>query len=91
MEDSEQTNEDRIALLKKATERHVSGYKEAMTGQAIDNHLFCLYIVSKYLKIESPFLQRVRLSFYLFIFQFYFLKFIFSLDFSYCLYITTHL
>ncbi|XP_077966446.1 carnitine O-palmitoyltransferase 1, liver isoform-like [Styela clava] len=32
MEDSEQTNEDRIALLKKATERHVSGYKEAITG-----------------------------------------------------------
>ncbi|XP_077975969.1 carnitine O-palmitoyltransferase 1, liver isoform-like [Styela clava] len=27
MEDPEQTNEDRIALLKKATERLVSGYK----------------------------------------------------------------
>ncbi|XP_077976596.1 carnitine O-palmitoyltransferase 1, muscle isoform-like isoform X1 [Styela clava] len=59
MEDPEQTNEDRIALLKKATERHVSGYKEAMTGQGIDRHLFCLYVVSKYLKIESPFLQKV--------------------------------
>ncbi|XP_077965619.1 carnitine O-palmitoyltransferase 1, liver isoform-like [Styela clava] len=32
MEDLEQTNEDSIALSKKATERHVSGYKEAMTG-----------------------------------------------------------
>nr|XP_039259359.1 carnitine O-palmitoyltransferase 1, liver isoform-like isoform X2 [Styela clava] len=35
MEDSEQTNKDRIALLKKATERHVSGYKEAMTGRSL--------------------------------------------------------
>nr|XP_039259357.1 carnitine O-palmitoyltransferase 1, liver isoform-like [Styela clava] len=58
MKDPEQTNEDRFALLKKATERHVSGYKEAMTGQGIDRHLFCLYVVSKYLKIESPFLQK---------------------------------
>ncbi|XP_077966174.1 carnitine O-palmitoyltransferase 1, liver isoform-like [Styela clava] len=35
MKDPEQTNEDRIALLKKATECHVSGYKEAMTGKLL--------------------------------------------------------
>ena len=31
----------------------------AMTGQGIDRHLFCLYIISKYLKMESPFLSKV--------------------------------
>ena len=30
-----------------------------MTGQGIDRHLFCLYVISKYLKIESPFLAKV--------------------------------
>ena len=30
-----------------------------MTGQGIDRHLFCLYVMSKYLKIESPFLNKV--------------------------------
>merc|ERR1711931_374450 len=34
-------------------------YKLAMTGHGIDRHLFCLYVVSKYKKIESPFLQKV--------------------------------
>uniref|UniRef100_A0A8C1J4R2 carnitine O-palmitoyltransferase n=1 Tax=Cyprinus carpio TaxID=7962 RepID=A0A8C1J4R2_CYPCA len=31
----------------------------AMTGGGIDRHLFCLYIVSKYLGEESPFLKEV--------------------------------
>ena len=30
-----------------------------MTGKGIDRHLFCLYVMSKYLKIESPFLDKV--------------------------------
>lgn len=30
-----------------------------MTGGGIDRHLFCLYIVSKYLGEESPFLKEV--------------------------------
>lgn len=30
-----------------------------MCGQGIDRHLFCLYVVSKYLEVESPFLQEV--------------------------------
>ena len=30
-----------------------------MTGGGIDRHLFCLYVVSKYLGIESPFLKEV--------------------------------
>ncbi|KAK5620822.1 Carnitine O-palmitoyltransferase 1, liver isoform [Crenichthys baileyi] len=31
----------------------------AMTGAGIDRHLFCLYLVSKYLGVESPFLKEV--------------------------------
>ena len=46
-------------MLKAATERHQKGYKDAMTGKGIDRHLFCLYVVSKYLGLESPFLQKV--------------------------------
>ena len=34
-------------------------YRDAMTGAGIDRHLFCLYVVSKYLGIESPFLKEV--------------------------------
>ena len=52
-------NEARIALLKKAGEAHQNGYRRAMTGDGIDRHLFCLYVVSKYLGIESPFLKEV--------------------------------
>lgn len=31
-----------------------------MTGSGIDRHLLCLYIVSKYLGIDSLFLEKVR-------------------------------
>lgn len=30
-----------------------------MCGKGIDRHLFCLYVVSKYLELDSPFLQEV--------------------------------
>lgn len=30
-----------------------------MCGKGIDRHLFCLYVVSKYLEVDSPFLQKV--------------------------------
>lgn len=30
-----------------------------MCGKGIDRHLFCLYVVSKYLEVESPFLHEV--------------------------------
>ena len=51
--------QERIELLKVAAERHQTGYRDAMTGRGIDRHLFCLYVVSKYLGIESPFLKEV--------------------------------
>lgn len=35
------------------------GYQDAMCGKGIDRHLFCLYVVSKYLEVDSPFLKKV--------------------------------
>lgn len=37
-------------------------YRLAMTGAGIDRHLFCLYVVSKYLGISSPFLAKVSVD-----------------------------
>lgn len=59
MDNPEMTGADRHALLKKAADKHTMMYKLAMTGHGIDRHLFCLYVVSKYKQIESPFLQKV--------------------------------
>ncbi|XP_034050349.1 carnitine O-palmitoyltransferase 1, liver isoform-like isoform X2 [Thalassophryne amazonica] len=42
-----------------ASEKHQHLYRMAMTGAGIDRHLFCLYVVSKYLGVESPFLKEV--------------------------------
>ncbi|XP_052016319.1 carnitine O-palmitoyltransferase 1, muscle isoform [Apodemus sylvaticus] len=46
-------------LFRKASEKHQNMYRLAMTGAGIDRHLFCLYIVSKYLGVSSPFLAEV--------------------------------
>lgn len=51
--------EERLKLLKQAAEKHQSMYRLAMTGQGIDRHLFCLYVVSRYLGEDSPFLREV--------------------------------
>lgn len=37
-------------------------YRLAMTGAGIDRHLFCLYVVSKVMGIDSPFLKQVSAS-----------------------------
>jgi len=50
---------DRIQLLRAACQQHQIGYQDAMCGKGIDRHLFCLYVVSKYLKVDSPFLKEV--------------------------------
>ncbi|XP_057691806.1 carnitine O-palmitoyltransferase 1, liver isoform isoform X1 [Corythoichthys intestinalis] len=55
----ERTREERLALLKVAAEKHQNMYRLAMTGMGIDRHLFCLYVVSKYLGEDSPFLKEV--------------------------------
>ncbi|XP_047210496.1 carnitine O-palmitoyltransferase 1, muscle isoform isoform X3 [Girardinichthys multiradiatus] len=59
MEDPRSTNAHRLALFQRAAEKHQNMYRLAMTGSGIDRHLFCLYIVSKYLGVESPFLKKV--------------------------------
>ncbi|XP_043824790.1 carnitine O-palmitoyltransferase 1, muscle isoform isoform X2 [Dromiciops gliroides] len=46
-------------LFRKAAEKHQNMYRLAMTGAGIDRHLFCLYVVSKYLGLHSPFLAQV--------------------------------
>lgn len=45
--------------MKKAAEVHQVNCRNAMTGKGIDRHLFCLYVVSKYLEVDSPFLSEV--------------------------------
>uniref|UniRef100_A0A672JUI8 Carnitine O-palmitoyltransferase 1, liver isoform-like n=1 Tax=Salarias fasciatus TaxID=181472 RepID=A0A672JUI8_SALFA len=46
-------------LFRAASEKHQQLYRLAMTGAGIDRHLFCLYVVSKYLGVESSFLKEV--------------------------------
>ncbi|KAG7522153.1 carnitine O-palmitoyltransferase 1, liver isoform-like isoform X1 [Solea senegalensis] len=55
----DETREERLKLLKLAAEKHQNMYRLAMTGKGIDRHLFCLYVVSKYLGEDSPFLKEV--------------------------------
>uniref|UniRef100_A0ABI8ASI2 Carnitine palmitoyltransferase 1A n=1 Tax=Felis catus TaxID=9685 RepID=A0ABI8ASI2_FELCA len=59
MVDPTQTVEQRLKLFKVASEKHQHLYRLAMTGSGIDRHLFCLYVVSKYLAVDSPFLKEV--------------------------------
>ncbi|KAG9481506.1 hypothetical protein GDO78_010632 [Eleutherodactylus coqui] len=59
MMDPSKTNEDRLKLFRAAAEKHQLLYRNAMTGAGIDRHLFCLYVVSKYLGVDSPFLKEV--------------------------------
>uniref|UniRef100_A0A2H1W6J1 carnitine O-palmitoyltransferase n=1 Tax=Spodoptera frugiperda TaxID=7108 RepID=A0A2H1W6J1_SPOFR len=59
MENPNATIQERMDLFVKASHRHQLGYQDAMAGRGIDRHLFCLYVVSKYLELESPFLQEV--------------------------------
>ncbi|OAF70318.1 hypothetical protein A3Q56_01973 [Intoshia linei] len=49
-------------LFKKATDNHQRMYQDCMTGKGIDRHLFCLYVMSRYLKMDSPFLNEALLQ-----------------------------
>ncbi|KAK7891731.1 hypothetical protein WMY93_023694 [Mugilogobius chulae] len=55
----DETREERLKLLKVAADKHQKMYQLAMTGKGIDRHLFCLYVVSKYLGEDSAFLKEV--------------------------------
>ncbi|XP_056631727.1 carnitine O-palmitoyltransferase 1, muscle isoform [Diorhabda sublineata] len=59
MENQNSNAEERVRLLKAACNSHQTGYQDAMCGKGIDRHLFCLYVVSKYLEVDSPFLKEV--------------------------------
>ncbi|XP_032784458.2 carnitine O-palmitoyltransferase 1, liver isoform isoform X2 [Daphnia magna] len=59
MIDESISKEERIRLLRLACVQHQRGYQDAMCGKGIDRHLFCLYVVSKYLEVDSPFLKEV--------------------------------
>lgn len=59
MDDRNISNQGRIKMLRHACEKHQQGIQDAMCGKGIDRHLFCLYVVSKYLEIDSPFLKEV--------------------------------
>uniref|UniRef100_A0A8C5A2K6 Carnitine O-palmitoyltransferase 1, muscle isoform n=1 Tax=Gadus morhua TaxID=8049 RepID=A0A8C5A2K6_GADMO len=56
---NECANGTRLELFRKAADKHQNMYRLAMTGSGIDRHLFCLYIMSKYLRMDSPFLKQV--------------------------------
>ena len=45
-------------LLREAAQNHVKLYQSAMTGNGVDRHLFTLYVVSRYLGLESKFLDK---------------------------------
>lgn len=59
MDNPKISTEERVKLLNIACNRHQLAYQDAMCGKGIDRHLFCLYVVSKYLEVESPFLNEV--------------------------------
>ncbi|XP_044540220.1 carnitine O-palmitoyltransferase 1, brain isoform-like, partial [Gracilinanus agilis] len=60
MEDARQTDAQRLALFRAAAEKHRALRRAALTGEGIDRHLFCLYLVSRLLRLPSPFLTQVR-------------------------------
>ncbi|XP_014663776.1 PREDICTED: carnitine O-palmitoyltransferase 1, liver isoform-like isoform X2 [Priapulus caudatus] len=59
MEDQTTSTGERITLLRAACEVHTQRYKDAMLGKGVDRHLFCLYVVSRYLEEDSKFLEKV--------------------------------
>lgn len=59
MEDPAESTENKLKLFRLAAAKHQHLYRLAMTGAGIDRHLFCLYVVSKYLAVDSPFLKEV--------------------------------
>ncbi|KAG5684914.1 hypothetical protein PVAND_014123 [Polypedilum vanderplanki] len=59
MENKDVTATERVKLLYDACKRHQQGYQDAMCGRGVDRHLFCLYVVSKYLEVDSPFLKEI--------------------------------
>jgi carnitine O-palmitoyltransferase 1 len=57
--------EERLRLLRVAADRHQQLYRDAMSGQGVDRHLFALYVVQRYLEEESPFMNKIMPPTYL--------------------------
>ncbi|XP_074164336.1 palmitoyl thioesterase CPT1C isoform X3 [Sminthopsis crassicaudata] len=53
-------NAQRLALFRAAADKHRALCRAALSGEGIDRHLFCLYLVSRFLPLPSPFLTQVR-------------------------------
>lgn len=51
------SKEEKIKLIKIAASQHQSLYRDAMTGNGIDRHLFGLYVISQGINVDSPFLK----------------------------------
>ncbi len=49
--------EEVLSLLCRAQDAHLLQVQDSMTGRGVDRHLFCLYVVSRYLEMDSPFLS----------------------------------
>nr|XP_034320165.1 carnitine O-palmitoyltransferase 1, liver isoform-like isoform X2 [Crassostrea gigas] len=47
-----------INLLRRACNRHQDAYRDAMSGQGIDRHLFALYVISKGMGYDCEFLKE---------------------------------
>ncbi|XP_020015570.2 palmitoyl thioesterase CPT1C isoform X1 [Castor canadensis] len=60
MEDKEKTDPQCLALFRVAVDKHQALLKAAMSGQGVDRHLFALYIASRFLHVQSPFLAQVH-------------------------------
>lgn len=59
MSDPNKSNRERLQLMRKACDVHSKSIQNAMCGRGVDRHLFCLYIISRYLETESDFLKEV--------------------------------
>lgn len=59
MDDQNVPVSDKIGLLRVACGVHQRAYQDSMCAKGIDRHIFCLYVISKYLEIDSPFLREV--------------------------------
>ncbi|KAK2713952.1 hypothetical protein QYM36_009742 [Artemia franciscana] len=60
MENPHSSSKERFDLLRVACQVHQRGYQDAMCGKGIDRHLFCLYVITKYLEVDSPFLKKSK-------------------------------
>ncbi|XP_071788190.1 carnitine O-palmitoyltransferase 1, liver isoform-like [Asterias amurensis] len=58
MVEDHHSTEEKIRLLRKASETHTKLYKGCMSGKGWDRHLFALYVACKGLKYDSEFLHH---------------------------------